>query len=236
MPTCTRNHQLRGSLTYHVFNRSAVREPIFHASEDFKHFINLLARYKKEFSTKIYHWVIMPTHFHLLIEMEEPLSISSLMSGLTHAYTIYHHKRYLTRGFLWQGRFKLQPVQKEGYLITCGRYIERNPVRSTIVERAEAYLYSSARFYCLGVQDIITNESPCYANFGPDDRERPVRYRDFLKSYNSEEDEPFRNLEQPVGEEDFVNLLRKTGTRHMPQHMGRPRRNTFFGTCLTGRS
>lgn len=104
-------------------------------------------QYRAEESVKIYHWVIMPTHFHLLVEMEEPLLISNLMSGLTHAYTIYHHKKYLTRGFLWQGKFKLQPVQKEGYLIACGRYIERNPVRAALVERVGEYLYSSARFY-----------------------------------------------------------------------------------------
>ena len=230
MPTCARNHQLRGSLIYHVFNRSAVLEPIFHTGEDFQHFMNLLARYKKDFSVKIYHWVIMPTHFHLLIEIKEPLLVSSLMSGLTHAYTIYHHKKYLTRGFLWQGRFKLQPVQKEGYLITCGRYIERNPVRAALVERAEEYLYSSARFYCSGIQNIVTNESPCYTNFGPDDRRRQVRYRDFLKNSSSEEEKPFRNLEQPVGGEDFVRLLRKTGARYMPQHLGRPRGDILSST------
>jgi len=221
MPYYARRHQLTGSLIYHVFNRSATQEPIFHIEEDFQHFMDSLRGYKEKFLLKIYHWVIMNTHFHILLEIADPREISSLMAGIARAYTHYHHKIYGTRGFLWQGRFKLQPVQKERYLIACGRYIERNPVRANIAQEAHDYPYSSARFYCKGLCDGITSQDPIHALFGLENLKRQLNYVEFLRDFNAEEEELFNNFERPVGDEAFIRLLRKLHGRHMPQTQGR---------------
>src|SRR5262249_9867175 len=45
---------------------------------------------------------------------------------------------------LWQGRYKSFPVQQDDHLLTLLRYLERNPVRAGLVERAEAWPWSSA--------------------------------------------------------------------------------------------
>lgn len=174
MPPQARRHQLTTSLIYHSFNRSINGAPIFQTEEDHLYFIQLLTTYKLRFFIKIYHWAIMLTHFRLLLEMEYPREISRLMAGLNRAYAHYHHKAHSTLGFLWQGRFGLQPIQKERYLIACGKYIERNPVRANIVPAAHDYSFSSARFYCLGTQDGITDEDPAIARFGTDTMQRSL--------------------------------------------------------------
>ena len=133
MPSYAGKHQLSCSLLYHIYSRSNVRQPIFHEARDFSHFMRLLQHYAKAFDMSIYHWVIMSNHYHLLLEILEPEKISHCMAGLGRAYTHYYHKTYSTAGYLWQGRFKLQPIEKESYLLACGRYIERNPVRVGIV-------------------------------------------------------------------------------------------------------
>lgn len=160
MPTYARKHQLSNSLIYHIYNRSNARVSIFNHKEDFCCFMDLLRSYSQRFSLKLYHWVIMSNHYHLLLELEEPERISNIMSGLAKAYSCYHHKAYSASGFLWQGRFKSKPVQKEKYLIACGRYIERNPVKAGMVNQAYEYPYSSAIVYCLGKSDRITIEYP----------------------------------------------------------------------------
>ena len=110
--------------------------------------------------------------YHFVIELQEPEQISKVMAGLGRAYTHYFHKRYETVGYLWQGRFKMQAIQKEKYLLACGRYIERNPVRAKMVKFAEEYSFSSAQYYCLAKKDGLTTEDPELKNFGADKRKR----------------------------------------------------------------
>ena len=37
-------------------------------------------------------------------------------------------------GHLWQGRFRSPAIQCEGYLLSCGRYIECSPLEAGIVK------------------------------------------------------------------------------------------------------
>ncbi|MDP1854153.1 MAG: transposase [Candidatus Omnitrophota bacterium] len=150
MPYTARSHQLKQSLIYHIFNRGINREKIFLDEEDYSYFIKLLREYSQRASLSIYHWVLMPNHYHIVTAIEEPEKISSVMAGLGRSYACYHHRKHKTAGYLWQGRFKSQPIQKELYLMACGRYVERNPVKAGIIEAAWEYPYSSARFYASG--------------------------------------------------------------------------------------
>lgn len=221
MPYCARRHQLNQSLVYHLYNRSNAKTFIFAEESDFSYFKHLLRDYSDRFLLKIYHWVIMSNHYHLLLEVVNPEVIPSFMAGLHRSYTCHYHKLHGTSGFLWQGRFKLQPVQKETYLTACGRYIERNPVKAGIVLEGHAYPHSSAAFYCLGREDGLTAESPLFCEFGTNIAERRTAYREFLKSFDSEEERRFAELEYPVGNKEFIKRLVKVDGRYIPRRRGR---------------
>lgn len=223
MPSHARKHQLNDSLIYHVYNRSNTGKPIFCAEDDYHHFIELLKKYSLRFSLKIYHWAIMVNHYHLLLEIARPENISKIMAGIGRAYTHYYDRTYRSFGLLWQGRFQLQPVQKESYLITCGRYIERNPVRAQIVKVSQDYQYSSSKFYCLGQSDGVTCEDPIYINFGDSPEARQDAYRQFLCTFDSEEERLFRNKRVPVGDKFFKENLIKMYGQYMPRRKGKPR-------------
>lgn len=223
MPSRARRHQLNGTLVFHAYNRSNNRIPIFTRNEDFRHFIGLLKNYRDRFYLKIYHWSLMHTHFHLLLELADPREISRLMSGINRAYTHYHHKVHGTSGLLWQGRFGLQPIQKEPYLKACGRYIERNPVRANIIQNAWEYQFSSARFYCLGFNDGVTHENPLFARYGATISLRRSHYTEYLRDFSAEEEGLFRNDPQPVGDEHFIRRLRFIDGRYLPVGRGHPR-------------
>ncbi len=45
---------------------------------------------------------------------------------------------------MYQGRFKSFPVESDEHLLTVMRYVERNPVRAGLAERAETWRWSSA--------------------------------------------------------------------------------------------
>lgn len=95
MPSYARKHQLEGALIYHVYSRSHGKVFIFNDAEDFEHFQELLKIYQEKFTARIYHWVIMSNHYHLLLELETPEEISKMMAGLARAYTHYHHRKYM---------------------------------------------------------------------------------------------------------------------------------------------
>lgn len=222
MPTYARQHQLNTSLIYHVYNRSNARVPIFRSREDFYCFMDLLGKYSARFALKIYHWVVMSNHYHLLFKLEQPKGVSKIMAGLAKAYSCYHHKTYSVSGFLWQGRFKLQPVQEEKYLIACGRYIERNPVKAGIVKEAYEYPYSSAKFYSLGESDGITVESPAFSGFGADSERRRSAYTEFLRNFDEGEEAIFNDVERPAGNKDFIKRLLRVNGRFVSRKAGRP--------------
>jgi putative transposase len=223
MPAHARKHTLHSSLVFHVYNRSNNRVSIFSTEADCRRFVDLLRTYRTRFFLNIYHWCIMRTHYHLLLEVAEPGKISSIMAGLGRAYCHYHHKIHGTSGFLWQGRFGLQAIHKEQYLLACGRYIERNPVRANIVEHADLYRFSSAAFYCLGARDDITSEDPTYARFGLNPIQRRAGYCLFLHEFNTEEESCFRDTMKPVGDRNFTGRLQLINGRLMPHRSGRPR-------------
>ncbi len=222
MPYYARKHQLNGSLIYHIMNRGNRKDRIFIAQQDYLYFIELLKVYCERFQIKLYHWALMPNHYHLLLEISEPENISGCMAGLNRAYTYYHHKVYATVGFLWQGRYKLQPVQKERYLLTCGRYIERNPVKANIVAEASEYLYSSAAFYCIGRPDEITTMDPSYCEFGQTLNLRQKNYAKFISYAPTDDEITFGNLEEPKGDKQFLRKLIKENGRYLPKRQGCP--------------
>ena len=216
MPYTARTHQLNLSLLYHIFNRGHNRGMIFHDDEDYQFFIHLLADYATIGKLSIYHWVLMPNHYHVVLELDEPTKISSLMAGIGRSYACYHHRKYHSAGTLWQGRFKSQPIQKELYLNACGRYIERNPVKAGVVGMAWDYLYSSAAYYALGKQDCLTVQSPLFDDFGETIESRRQKYQEFLLAFDSDKDTLFENVEFPRGSAEFKKRLLKENGRYSP--------------------
>jgi len=223
MPGFARKHQLNDNLIYHIYNRSNAKKVIFNTKKDFEYFIQILKKYQTRYEARIYHWVIMNNHYHFLLEMPEPELISKMMGGIAQAYTHYYHKINETSGYLWQGRYKMQPVEKELYFLTCGRYIERNPVRAGLVKKSEAYAFSSAQFYCQGKEDPITCQSPVYQDFGQDQEKRQDAYSQFLQDFDQEKEACFSQMDKPVGTKDFMNRLIHKDGRYMPRRRGRKR-------------
>ena len=222
MPSTARRHQLQTSLLYHVINRGTARQDLFHEAADYEYFKTLLVTYAETRRLSIYHWVLMTNNYHLCLELEDSARLSRVMAGIQRAYVHYHHRKYESSGFLFQGRFKSQPIQKERYLLACGRYIEQNPVTAKLVSRAEAYPHSSAQFYVEGIADGLTSESPLYATFGGTSEERKLGYREFLQHILEDEQREFSDVSQPRGDARFVSRLVMRRGRLVARRRGRP--------------
>jgi REP element-mobilizing transposase RayT len=76
------------------------REAVFAAEDDARYFLGLLARYRQRFGFRLFHYALLTNHFHLLIQVDKPRRLSSLMAGLLLAYVRYFNRKY---GFVGQG-------------------------------------------------------------------------------------------------------------------------------------
>ncbi len=80
--------------------------------------------------------------------------------------------------------------------------------------------YSSAGFYCQGNPDGITTEDPAFCEFGEEVAKRRNSYVEFLKKFEADEDELFKNFEHPLGSREFIRRLLKINGRYIPRRKG----------------
>lgn len=129
----------------HVYNRAAGRLRLFKTASDYRCFLGILLKTKRQFpSLKLYGYCVMPNHWHLVICVPSTTDLSEFMKYLTHRHAVAHIAGHRERsGAIYQGRFKCVPVQDGEHLTTLLLYVDRNPLRARLVERAEDWLWSS---------------------------------------------------------------------------------------------
>ena len=169
---------------YHLIARGNNRLYIFNEPEDFIAFKGLLNRCAEKFSHKLYHYCLMSNHFHLLISIDQGLHLPKMMQFLLYTYSLFYKKKTPYTGHLWEGRYKSLVVDKESYMLECGRYIERNPVRAKLCQRPEDYAWSSYPYYAFGNKDHLITEDPYYETLASNEKDRMTGYRNFVKIEN----------------------------------------------------
>jgi putative transposase len=216
MPRLPRRYQIEKSLIFHVLNRGIIKQTIFNDADGYVSFIKTVKHYIKEAAASIYHWCLMPNHYHILIELSDPSTLSKIVGGWQQVYAVRYHHRHNTAGRLFQGRFKSQAIEKERYLLSCGRYVELNPVRAGLCQFPWEWPWSSAKFYVEGKRDLLTTYDPCWK-----DRE-PKEYREWLLAGCTEDEEKlFRGSSDSIGGEGFRNELRLARGRLKRRGKGR---------------
>jgi putative transposase len=223
MPRVGRIYQR--ALCYHVMNRGVNRSIIFVDDADRRYFSRLVLEYKEACGVKVYHWAWMGNHFHMLIEVVYE-NLRGFVGGIQQAYVQYHHARHNGSGVFWQGRFKSKPVQVGPYLVSCGRYIERNPVRKGLTPTAWLYPWSSAAAYVRQAVDEITDENPYVGAFTQADRQA---YADALMSGVDEQIVRSMEGERAIGSREFSATLKMERGRYRVKR-GRPAKNAPINT------
>ncbi len=83
-------------------------------------------------------WVIMPDHFHWLIELQKG-SLSDLMCKVKSKSTRSVNGATGRKGRLWQTGFHDRALRKEDDLVKMARYVVANPLRAGLVKRIGDY-------------------------------------------------------------------------------------------------
>jgi putative transposase len=92
---------------------------------------------------------LLPNHFHLVLWPRADEQVGPWMQWLLTAHGHGYRQRYGGSGHVWQGRFRAFPVEQDDHLLAVLRYVERNPLRAGLVERAEGWPWSSLSLWHL---------------------------------------------------------------------------------------
>lgn len=134
---------------YHVISRGNQRQKIYKDGSDYQRFETLLGQVVKRHALTLYAYVLMPNHFHLLLEVGR-VPLSKAMQVLLYRYTRGYNQRYRQSGHLFQGRYRAILCDRDNYLMELIRYLHLNPVRAGMVSDPGRYRWSSHEAYGRG--------------------------------------------------------------------------------------
>jgi putative transposase len=151
-----------GGYAYHVLNRAAGRARIFRAPRDFEAFEEVLTQAKRRVPMRLLAWCVMPNHWHLVLWPRGDDDLSEFMRWLSVTHAQRWHAAHGTSGTgpLYQGRFKSFPIQADEHLLAVMRYVERNALRANLVERADAWRWSSLWRRVQGDEEQLLDAGP----------------------------------------------------------------------------
>lgn len=133
-----------GGLVYHVLNRGNGRLEIFRKPGDYSAFTELMIQAKERAQIEIFGFCLMSNHWHLVVRPRRDHDLAAYFSWLTNTHVKRYRAHYRrTSGHLYQGRYKSFVVEEETYLLTLLRYVEANPLRAKMVQRAQDWRWSS---------------------------------------------------------------------------------------------
>lgn len=216
------------SYPHHVIQRGNNRQPIFFAPKDYEVFLECLLEAKRKCHARLFAYVLMTNHVHLLMEPEHEGDLGRFMQSVGRRYVRYINDTYERTGTLWEGRFKSAIVSRDEYLITCSRYIELNPVRAGMVRHPREYAWSSYHGRAMGRPDHLLDEDAWYVTLGDSPQARAAVYANWLEaSISDNEWDRIRTATQQgrvVGSEAFQEAIgTQAGRRLIGETRGRPK-------------
>src|SRR5487761_2258172 len=101
---------------------------------DRRRFVETLAEACAKTGWQLHAYVLMPNHFHLVVETPQPNLVAG-MKWLLGTYTSRFNRRHKLFGHLFSGRYKSLIVDGSvsGYLKSVCDYVHLNPARAKLV-------------------------------------------------------------------------------------------------------
>jgi REP element-mobilizing transposase RayT len=127
---------------YHLYNRGVNKETIFFEPDNYAFFLHRLRERFTPEAADVVAYCLLPNHYHLLVHVKAG-NLPAMMQSFTMSYAKAINQRYGRVGPLFQGRFKGRLVDRDEYLLHLSCYIHLNPVRAGLVQKPEAWKYSS---------------------------------------------------------------------------------------------
>ncbi len=151
--------------------------PVFNNQHNTDALIDALVYSQKNKDFRIYNYVIMPEHFHLICYCEKLVQVIQSIKSFTAKKIIQTYQdlqlkdileqfqsnkkdyKYYSKFQVWQEGFMPKAIISDDMFRQKSDYIHYNPVKRGLVNEVEEYEYSSARDYYLREKGrIVVND------------------------------------------------------------------------------
>jgi REP element-mobilizing transposase RayT len=212
---------------------------LFTEDRERERFLERLAERVEDYGIRLYLFVLMTNHFHLVFETPEG-NCSKFMQSVCTAYTVYYNLRHGRHGHLLDGRYKAKVVEGDEYLLALSRYVHLNPVWvgewkdkpiEARIEALRAYRWSSYPGY-IGQQKALdfVEYGPLLSQMQGRQAEWPRHYREFVETGLAESDDDFKVAKtcspRSIGSAGFRAWIDELYQDHVEKH-GRPEDASF---------
>jgi putative transposase len=121
-----------------IVQRGHNKRALFVEKADSLYYLANLREWKENLKVLVYGCCLMTNHIHLIVDPRScPSNINELMKHLAGCQTRYVNKMEHRSSSLWEGRYKISPIQTDEYLLRCCHYVELNPVKAKMCDQAE---------------------------------------------------------------------------------------------------
>ena len=204
-------------LPHHVTQRGNRRQRTFFCADDYRSYKALVATFCRTADVAVWAYCLMPNHVHLILVPQQPEGLRNALAEAHRRYTRRVNLRAGWQGYLWQGRFASVPLD-EAHLHSAGRYVELNPVRAGLVDRPEAWTWSSATAHLAGADDELVAVAPMLS--------RIADWRGYLDAgLTAAEGDVLRRHERtgrPLGSAAFIDQLEASLGRRLKKRKPGP--------------
>lgn len=164
----TKHHLKRyvKNMSYHVYNRGARQEVIFHDKYDFICFRRILfgEADKREPHLTLEYYCILPNHYHLLINQQKSREIVSYQSSIALRYGRYYRKKYYHHGRLFESSYKAICLPHQHDINRTIDYILSNPAKKGYLSwpyfGKKTKVWSGDNLYLLIEENLLPRYTP----------------------------------------------------------------------------
>ena len=129
-------------------------------------FLQALEETRRRFGMRVYGYVVMPEHVHLIVSEPAENLLARAIQLLKTKVAIRARKlgrRAAGDSPFWQARYFDHNVRNEVGFVTQLRYVHRNPVKRGLCREPEEWPWSSFRSWAVGESGIVEVESDLWA-------------------------------------------------------------------------
>jgi REP element-mobilizing transposase RayT len=170
---------------------------------------NLLLSLKSIFSIKIYDYVFMDNHIHLVLYLQSTVLLSKFMQKVFSLLGTFINKQMKRSGRVFGERPKTPVIKDRRYYWNTTMYISKNPIRANICNKPQHYKWSGFRHYAYGEKDLLIDDSPEYLGLSKSPALRRKLYQKMAHQpiHRHEKRKPEMSSWYFIGDADWVKAM-----------------------------
>lgn len=146
---------VEANAAYFITSVTYERRPLFAERVAAELLLNIILYHKFACHYRLYGFVIMPDHFHMVVQPYGQLDLSSITKRIKGNFTRFFHLYTGRAEQIWQRGFYDRGIRSRQELISTLEYIHKNPVRKGLVANPDEYEFSSCDYYDGGNQRFV---------------------------------------------------------------------------------